>query len=80
VGDLSVQVVPVARYVVGSSKFLGDGSQVTGRVDITDGLRKYILRRIEKDGLECWEVLDERHGSTPFDREHLEAILQDLLG
>jgi hypothetical protein len=79
VGDLAVQVVPVARNVVGSSRFLGDGAQVIGRVDITDGIRKYILRRIQKEGSECWEVMDEEYGTAILDRPRLEAILQDLL-
>ena len=79
-GDLSAQVIPVARNVVGSHRIQQDGSQLGGRVDITNGIMKYILRRTLKDGAESWEVLDEHFGSDPLDRARLELILQDLLG
>jgi hypothetical protein len=79
VGDLTAKVVPVARNVVGSSRIQGDGTQLAGRVDITNGINKYILRRILKGGVESWEVLDEQFSSAPFDRARLESILQDLL-
>src|SRR5271155_578266 len=55
VGDLAVKVVPVARLVAGSSNIVGE--QVAGRVDITNGIKKFILWRIIKDGVESWEVL-----------------------
>ena len=79
VGDLSGQVIPVARNVVGSPRIGGDGAQLGGRVDISDGIKKYILRRVLKDGTESWEVLDEQLGATPLDRARLESILLDLL-
>jgi hypothetical protein len=78
-GDLSVQVIPVARNVVGSPRLLGDGAQLAGRVDITDGIKKYVIRRILSEGAEFWEVLDEHFGAAPFDQARLESILQDLL-
>jgi hypothetical protein len=79
VGDLTVRVIPVARNVVGSSRILGDGAQLAGRVDISDGIKKYVLWRVIKDGAESWEVLDERFGAAPLDRARMESILQDLL-
>jgi hypothetical protein len=79
VGDLSVQVRPVARRVVGSSRLREGGTEVVGRVDITDGIKKYILWRTFNDGIESWEVVDEQFGSRPFDKIQLESILQDLL-
>ena len=78
-GDLSVQVLPVARNVVGSPRIMGDGAQLAGRVDITDGIKKYVLRRVLKDGAESWEVLDDHFDAAPLDRARLESILQDLL-
>ena len=78
-GDLSVQVIPVARNVVGSPRTMGDGAQLAGRVDISDGIKKYVLRRVLKDGAESWEVLDEHFGADLLDRTRLESILQDLL-
>jgi hypothetical protein len=79
VGDLSAQVVPVAGKVVGSSWVQGDGAQLAGRVDITNGIKKYIVMRVIKDGVETWEVRDEKFGAAPLDRARLESILQDLL-
>ncbi len=79
VGELSARVVPVARNVVGSPRIMGDGARLAGRVDITDGIKKYVLRRVLKDGSETWEVLDDHFGAAPFDRDRLESILQDLL-
>ena len=79
VGDLAIQVLPVARNVVGSPRIFGDGADLGGRVDITDGTRKYIVMRVVKDGKKSWEVLDDQFGAAPLDRARLEAIIQDLL-
>jgi hypothetical protein len=80
VGDASVQVVPVGRDVVGLVGPRGDsGVRAEGRVDITDGVRKYILYRTLKDGQEKWYALDERFEAAPLDQGRLEVILLDLL-
>jgi len=74
-----VQVIPVARNVVGYVGTRGDhGVKAEGRIDMTDGARKYILYRTLADG-EHWYVLDERYQPTPLDRERFVAVLQDLL-
>jgi hypothetical protein len=79
-GDASAQVVPVGRNAVGLVGRRGDvGERAEGRVDISDGVRKYILYRTLKDGQENWYALDERFEASPFDRGRLEAILVDLL-
>jgi hypothetical protein len=79
-GDAAVQVVPVARNVVGVVGPQGDvGIRAEGRVDITDGIRRYILYRTLQGGQEKWFALDERFQAAPLDRGRLEAILQDLL-
>ena len=85
VGNRMVRVVPIARNLV--NPLLGDGTTLGGRVDITDGSKKYMLRRILRDSSPNregpdeapWEVLDEHFGVTPLDRGRLESILQDLL-
>jgi hypothetical protein len=80
VGDVAVRVEPVGRNAVGVVRPRGDPSvRAEGRVDVTDGVRKYILYRTLKDGKESWYALDERFEATPLDRGRLEAILQDLL-
>jgi hypothetical protein len=79
-GDASVQVLPVGGKVLG---FVGPnsdgGMRAEGRVDITDGVRRYILYRTLKDGEEQWYALDEHFQPAPLDRPRLERILQDLL-
>jgi hypothetical protein len=79
-GETAVQVLPVGRDAVG---FVGPqgqgGTPVEGRVDITDGVRRYILYRTRNDGEERWYALDERFQATHLDRGRLEGILQDLL-
>jgi hypothetical protein len=79
-GDASVQIVPVGRNAVGIVGLPGDGGlPAEGRVDVTDGARRYILYRTLKDGQESWYVVDERFRATPLDRGRLEEVLQDLL-
>jgi hypothetical protein len=80
-GDSLVRVTPVGRNVVGFIGPLGDvGVRAEGRIDITDadGIRKYILYRVLKDG-EHWYVLDERYEISAFDRSRLEEIIQELM-
>jgi hypothetical protein len=80
VGDVSVQVVPIGRDALGVVHDKEHGElRAQGRVDISDGVRKYILYRTLHDGQEQWYVLDEDFRAAPLDRGRLEAILQDLL-
>lgn len=79
-GGAAVEVVPVGRNVIGTVGPQGDvGIRAEGRVDITDGIRRYILYRTLNDGQERWYALDERFQATPLDRGRLEGMLQDLL-
>src|SRR5262249_38714300 len=80
VGEASVQVVPMGRNAVGLVSPPGQpGVKAEGRVDITDGVRKYILYRTLPNGQEQWHVLGEDFQARPLDQERLEKILQDLL-
>jgi hypothetical protein len=76
VGRRSVQVDPMGRNAVG---LVASRIPAEGRVDITDGVRRYILYRTLQEGKVSWYVLNERFEATPLDRARLEAILQDLL-
>lgn len=79
-GAASVEVVPVGRNVVGVVGPHGDvGVRAEGRVDITDGVRRYILYRTLQGGQETWHALDDHFQAAPLDRARLEGILQDLL-
>jgi hypothetical protein len=79
-GDNAVEVTPVGRDAVGIVGAHSDnGVRAEGRVDITDGARKFILYRTLSGGEERWHALDERFHAEPFDKHRLECILQDLL-
>ncbi len=79
-GESAVQVVPVGRNVVGTVGTQGDvARRAEGRVDITDGIRRYICYRTLIDGQETWYALDERFQAAPLDKARVEGILQDLL-
>jgi hypothetical protein len=79
-GEAAVEVMPVGRYAVGMVGPQGDaGMRAEGRVDITDGIRRYILYRTLQDAQEKWYALDERFQAVPLDRARFEGILQDLL-
>jgi len=86
-GTDEVDVVPVGRYAIGplpaqAIKSLmgveGTDGPAAGRVDITNGERKYLLLRDLTSGQERWYAVDERSKAVLFDRAYLEAILQDL--
>jgi hypothetical protein len=75
-----VDVAPIGRNVISTIAPHGNaGVRSEGRVDITDGVRKYMLYRTLKDGQEIWYAVDERFQAAPLDRSRFEAILQDLL-
>jgi hypothetical protein len=80
-GERTVKVVPIGRGVLAHlGPYAEAGHEnAEGRVDLTNGLGKYILYRKLTDAEEQWLVQDERSGICPLDRERFEAILQDLL-
>jgi hypothetical protein len=81
IGDSSVKVVPISRNVIGYVNLPGGGEfRASGRVDITDGIHKYVLYRTIQDGQDVWYAVDEdRYAVTPFTRERLQKILMDLM-
>src|SRR5579885_289108 len=69
-----VRIMPVGRNVVGSVAFRGAvGMPAEGRVDLTDGFRKYTLYR-PLEGGERWHVVDDRYNIAPLDQARFEAI------
>lgn len=80
-GAGEVSVLPMGREVPfmairGAS---GAATDVAGRVDITDGFRKYNLYRVINQDKESWQIRDERNRFTHLDAESLGRILQELL-
>jgi hypothetical protein len=81
-GESEVNITPVARNVIGTVGPRGEvATKAEGRVDIQDGqrLRKYMLYRSIKDGVEAWYAIDEDFKAEMLDKDRLEAIVQDLL-
>jgi hypothetical protein len=80
-GAAEVNVLPMGRDVPfmairGAS---GTPAEFAGRVDISDGFRKYNLYREVKEGRDSWQVRDERNRFTYLDPVSLGQILQELL-
>jgi hypothetical protein len=80
-GAGEVDVRPIGREVPfmairGAS---GDATTFSGRVDITDGYRKYNLYREINQGKDLWQISDERNKFSYLNAESFERILQDLL-
>jgi len=80
-GAGEIDVLPMGREIPfmairGAS---GDATQFAGRIDITDGFRKYNLFREVRDGNDRWQIKDERNRITYLDSLSFERILQDLL-
>jgi hypothetical protein len=80
-GVRSVDLIPVGRNVVGGIGRRGDlGFRSEGRVDMTNGVEKYMLyRAVTPQGKEWMIVEDEQYRVIPLTREAFEAALQDLL-
>jgi hypothetical protein len=83
-GTDEVDVVPVGRYTIGPIpahviQSRGTDGPMGGRVDITNGERKYLLLRYNsRSGEDCWFAGNERLEVGLLDRGKLETILQDL--
>ncbi len=82
--------MPVGRYangplelknlqmIPGNERRWGDLSG--GRVDVTNGERRYVLLRSIEDGQDRWYALaGNQIVPKPFDSNCLQAILEDLL-
>lgn len=81
-----VRVTPLARNVVARVVIGGVSTRPFGRVDITNGARKYILYKLVSDR---WILVDPDLPATrdsdyssvrEFDRSAFESVLQELLG
>jgi hypothetical protein len=88
-GTDAADILPVGRYatqhvMVQTLQAIPEnkwrwGDLSGGRVDITDGERKYQLLRSVEGGQNRWFVWDGKPPLNPLDRGQLETILQDLL-
>jgi hypothetical protein len=81
-GPRVVRIEPVARYVVGplSSTGVLHVLRAFGRVDMTDGLRRYYLYRTEMQPEDRWEIIEEDSRQlTRLEQDSFERALQSLL-
>jgi hypothetical protein len=80
-GPGEVSILPMGRDVPFMAIRGASGAATTfaGRVDISDGFRKYNLYREVGEGRDSWQVRDDRNRFTYLDKESLGQILQDLL-
>ncbi len=80
VGDETVEVIPMGRNVLGSfGPSAGPEYRGAGRVDVTDGFRKYRLYRTIQDGMDVWYVIDEQDRVSSFDKGKFLEIVMDLM-
>lgn len=86
-GTDEVDVVPVGRYAIGplpaqtlnsALGIEGTDGPAAGRVDITNGERKYLLLRDGSTGQDRWYAFDDKSKAVLLDQAHLETILEDL--
>jgi hypothetical protein len=80
-GLRSVRVEPIARNVMGPLEQTGAFRviRVFGRVDLTNGLEKYMIFRRAKELDGPWDVVKEdAYPMQPFNHASFEAAIQDL--
>ena len=79
--EADVKIIPIGRNVM---RYVNStGSRVVnamGRVDITDGARKYTLYRVVDDqGRNRWQVIGEGREGVELDQGCFEQIMKELL-
>ncbi len=81
-GRRELRVEPIARNVVGplSSTGVIHVSRAYGRVDLTDGLEKFMIFRVEKDPEDRWSIIEQDgFRMRDFDRGAFEEAFKALL-
>jgi hypothetical protein len=77
-----IGIIPKARKTVGTARPPQKSApeRATGRVDITDELRRYVLYRFPKnEGGESWQIDDLRSEPKPLDQQTFETALMSYL-
>ena len=81
-GPRHVDVVPVARKVVGPLSTTGViyVPRAYGRVDLSNGLEKFMLFRVEREPEDRWSIVgQDRPQMERLDQSTFEAAFQSLL-
>jgi hypothetical protein len=81
-GTREVRIKPIARFVATPMRSTGVilVPRVHGRVDMTDGLDKYLIFRVETDPQDRWSIIKQESSRLePFDEDAFAAALKGLL-
>lgn len=81
-GPWTVLVKPIARYVAGPRSATGHIhiSRAYGRVDLTDGMQKYMIFRVEKEPEDRWNIIEQDGFRLQvFNQASFEQALKSLL-
>ena len=81
-GTREVRVEPIARNVAGPLSATGviQVNRAYGRVDLTDGLKKFMIFRVEKDPEDRWKIIEQDgFQMQTFDQSAFEEALKSLL-
>ena len=77
-----IGIIPKARKTIGTARPPQKSApeRATGRVDITDEVRRYVLYRFPKEGGgDLWMIDDLRSDQKPLDQRAFEAALMSYL-
>jgi hypothetical protein len=81
-GRRELRVKPIARNVAGplSSTGVIHVSRAYGRVDLTDGLQKFMIFRVQRDPDDRWSIIEQDgFRMQPFDQLAFEQAFKTLL-
>jgi hypothetical protein len=81
-GTREVRIKPVARHVLAPLRVTGrmHVPRAYGRVDLTNGLDRFMIFRTAKEPDDRWTIIEEDGPlMKPFDRDSFESAFQSLL-
>jgi len=81
-GRRQIRLEPIARNVAGPLSATGviHVGRAYGRVDLTDGLRKFMIFRVERDPDDRWSIIEQDgFRMQPFDQLAFEHAFKTLL-
>ena len=81
-GPREVRIKPVARFVATPMRSTGVifVPRVHGRVDMTDGLGKYLIFRVETEPQYRWSIIQQESSRLePFDEDSFATALKGLM-
>jgi hypothetical protein len=78
--DTRIHMAPFARNTARSLALPpGPKVQAQGRVDISNGMEKHVLYRVEAEGKEGWYLVPERGDPVALNQNVFMEIMEDLL-